>query len=96
MIDELELKKIADLAKLEVPKENFSKLLNDMKNIVDFVNKINSVSSDEEGFFGFDNLNNKFRSDEIVKSVDQNLILKNCKTPEEGFFKVNLNSVAED
>lgn len=92
MLDKQELENIALLAKLEIPEESFDSLLEDMQKIVEFANKIESADLNDEGFFGFDGLQNQFRSDEVVESFNQNEILKNCKTVEEGFFSVSLNS----
>ena len=91
MLDRTELENIALLAKLEISEDDFDSLLNDMKSVVKFADKIGSANLSAEGFFGFDDLNNRFRDDEVVKSSSQGEILQNCKTPEEGFFRLSLN-----
>lgn len=93
MISKQELENIANLAKLEIEAESFDKILNDMKNVVEFANKIGSADLNDESFVGFDGLKNRFRSDEVVDSYSQDEILRNCKTVEEGFFKLKLNDV---
>ncbi len=91
MINKKELENIASLAKLEIETESFDEILNDMKDVVEFANKIGSADLNDESFVGFDGLKNKFRSDEVVESYSQDEILRNCKTAEEGFFRLNLN-----
>lgn len=91
MLDRSELENIALLAKLEISDDDFDSILQDMQNVVKFADKIGSVNLESSGFFGFDDLKNKFRVDEVVESMPQVEILKNCKTPEEGFFRLNLN-----
>ena len=92
MLSKQELEDIAMLAKLEISNESFAQLLSDMKSVVEFANRIGSVKLEKEEFFGFDNLKNKFRADEVVESISQHEILKNSKAVEEGFFKLSLNS----
>lgn len=92
MLNRQELENIAILSKLEIPEDSFEKILNDMQQIVEFANKISFAKLNDEGFFGFDGLENKFRNDDVVDSFEQSEILKNCKTSSEGFFKLNLNS----
>lgn len=91
MLNRQELENVAVLSKLEIEEKDFDRLLGDMKAIVQFADKISSANFNMSGFFGFDDLHNDFRLDEIIDSNSQEEILKNCKTSEEGFFKLNLN-----
>lgn len=93
MLNKQELENLAFLAKLKIPEEKFDGLLNDMKEVVEFANKIALANLTDEVFLGFDGLENKFRTDEIIDSFDRLEILKNCKTADEGFFRLSLNSV---
>ena len=88
-ISEKDLENIALLSKLEIKKDEMAKLLSDMDNIIEFANKINSIELEDLDFDNVNGLKNQFRDDVVVESLDQEEILKNAKTKDDGFFVLN-------
>ena len=74
------------LSKLELDKEEEKEILKDMEEIINFVDKINSVEVEKEAENNENFPVNVLRKDEVLKSYPQEEILKNSKTVEDGFF----------
>lgn len=74
------------LSKLELDKEEENEILKDMEEIINFVDKINSVEVGKEAENNENFPVNVLRKDEVLKSYSQEEILKNSKTVEDGFF----------
>ena len=86
MIDKNEVLKLAGLAKLEFSEQELGTVINDMSEIIDFANTVNSaeVSLKESGApASLDAL----RSDTVKASRSREEILKNAKS-ENGMFTV--------
>lgn len=81
-----ELYDIAILSKLEIREDEVEDILKDMENILAFANKIDSAKVYEGDLDKINDLENVFREDIVEKSYDQDEILKNAKTKEDGFF----------
>jgi len=90
MITREEVLKIAKLAKLSFKDDKIESLTNDMTQIIDFADTINTLVKDEE-IEEFDDINlivNAFHEDEVVESFNRELILKNAEGGEDGYFLV--------
>ena len=81
-----EFENILLLSKLELNEEESEEILKDMDEIINFVDKINSVEVEKEAENNENFLVNVLRKDEVLKSYPQEEILKNSKTVEDGFF----------
>ena len=89
MVSKEELINLATLAKLEISDQDVDKLLADMEKIIDFANQINSASVSDVEFDSVNNLQNVYREDVVSRSYSQEDILKNAKTVEDGFFRLD-------
>lgn len=89
MVSKEELINLATLAKLDISDQDVDKLLADMEKIIDFANQINSASVSDVEFDSINNLQNMYREDVVSRSYSQEDILKNAKTVEDGFFRLD-------
>ena len=89
MVSKEELINLATLAKLDIFDQDVDKLLADMEKIIDFANQINSASVSDVEFDSINNLQNVYREDVVSRSYSQEDILKNAKTVEDGFFRLD-------
>lgn len=95
MITREEVLKMAKLAKLSFKDDEIESLTNDMTEIIDFADTINTLVKDEE-IEEFDDINlivNAFHEDEVVESFNRELILKNAEGGEDGYFLVKRRNV---
>lgn len=94
MIEREDILKIAHLAKLSVDENEIEILTKDMDEIIEFANTINMAVSDVEleDFDDINNIVNAFHEDEVVKSYDRELILKNREDGLDGYFVVKRRS----
>jgi aspartyl-tRNA(Asn)/glutamyl-tRNA(Gln) amidotransferase subunit C len=78
-IQKEEIIHIANLSNLNLSDAEVSKYTEDMKQIVEFANKVNEVdtSSVKETAFITDSVN-VFRKDEVMKSMDRKELLQNA------------------
>ena len=79
MISREEIENIAILSKLSVDENEIDALIVDMQKIIDFADTINNADDSDNEFDGLNNLENAFRKDEVVESLDVNDVLKNAK-----------------
>ena len=89
MVSKEELINLATLAKLDISDQDVDKLLADMEKIIEFANQINSASVSDVEFDSINNLQNVYREDVVSRSYSQEDILKNAKTVEDGFFRLD-------
>ncbi len=89
MVTKDELLDLALLSKLDISDSDVDKLLIDMEEIIKFADKINAASTSDVEFDNINDLQNVYREDKIVDSFLQDDILKNSKTVENGFFRVD-------
>lgn len=80
---------IAKLASLNLTEEEIERYSNDMTEILEFANMINSVNTDEVNeTIGANENYNVFRKDEIVQTVDKESLLQNAPSQEDGMFQI--------
>jgi len=90
-----EVLKIAKLAKLSVKDDEIEYLTNDMTQIIEFADTINTLVKDEE-IEDYDDINlieNAFHEDEVIESFNRELILKNAEGGEDGYFLVKRRNI---
>ncbi|MBE5821013.1 MAG: Asp-tRNA(Asn)/Glu-tRNA(Gln) amidotransferase subunit GatC [Clostridiales bacterium] len=84
-----QLKHIANLSNLSFNDEELEKYLVDMTGIVDFVNQLNEINTDDveitTSILGEYNI---FREDEIKESFDRELLIQNAPDSQDGMFKI--------
>lgn len=95
MVTKDELLDLALLSKLDISDSDVDKLLVDMEEIIKFADKINAASTSDVEFDNINDLQNVYREDKVVDSFSQDDILKNSKTVENGFFRVDNHSHIE-
>jgi len=95
LITREEVIKIAKLSKLSIRDDEIESLTNDMTQIIEFADTINTLVNDEE-IEEFDDINlivNAFHEDEVVESFNRELILKNAEGGEDGYFLVKRRNI---
>ncbi len=88
-IDKDTLTKIAHLARLEFDEKDAEKMMQDMTNMVNFVEKLNEV--DTTGIEPLTTMSheiNSLREDEVKPHLDHDLALQNAPKKDADFFRV--------
>lgn len=80
---------IAKLASLNLSDVEVERYAKDMTEILDFANMINSVNTDEikETIAANENYN-VFRKDEVIDSLDRDVLLQNAPSKDDGMFRI--------
>ena len=88
-ISKEELIHIAKLASLNLTEEEIERYSNDMTEILEFANEINSVNTDNVGeTIAANEKYNVFRKDEIKQNVDKEALLQNAPSKDDGMFRI--------
>ncbi len=88
-IDKETLNKIAHLARLEFDEKDAEKMMQDMTNMVSFVEKLNEVdTSGVEPLTTMSHEINALREDEVKPHLDHELALKNAPKKDTDYFRV--------
>lgn len=88
-IDKETLNKIAHLARLEFDEKDADKMLQDMTNMVSFVEKLNEVdTTGVEPLTTMSHEINALREDEVKHHLEHNLALKNAPKKDDNYFRV--------
>lgn len=83
------LDKIAHLARLELDEKEVPKLLEDMSQILSFVEKLNEVDTDGvEPLTTMSHEINPLREDEVKDQLPKTEVLKNAPVKDENYFRV--------
>jgi len=88
-IDKETLNKIAHLARLEFDEKDTEKMMQDMSNMVSFVEKLNEV--DTTGIEPLTTMSheiNALREDKVKPHLDHDLALKNAPKKDQNYFRV--------
>lgn len=88
LICEEEIRKLAGLAKLSLDEKEFSSLAHDLNDIVQFADSINEYGPCDCTFESVQGLEDIFRKDVVLPSLDREEILKNANDTEGGYFAV--------
>lgn len=88
-ISKEEIIHIAKLASLNLTETEIEKYANDLTEILEFANMINSVNTEEvdETIAANENYN-VFRKDEIKQNIDREALLQNAPSKDEGMFRI--------
>lgn len=79
---------IAKLSKLFVDENELDNLVEDMAEIINFADEINSADAVNTEFDNINNLSNVLREDTVEESFDRELVLKNANGGRNGFFYI--------
>lgn len=88
-INKEEIIHIAKLASLNLSEEEIEKYTNDMQEVLEFANIINSVNT--EGMsetIATNKKSNVLRKDEIIDFENRELLLQNAPSQDEGMFRI--------
>jgi len=88
-ISKEEIIHIAKLASLNLSDAEIERYANDMTEILGYANMINSVNTDEikETIAANENYN-VFRKDEVIPSMDRDVLLQNAPSKDDGMFRI--------
>lgn len=88
-IDKATLEKIAHLARLELDEKDIPRLLEDMSQIISFVEKLKEVNTDGvEPLTTMSHEVNSLRNDEVKHQLTTEEALKNAPSKDQQFFRV--------
>jgi aspartyl-tRNA(Asn)/glutamyl-tRNA(Gln) amidotransferase subunit C len=88
-IDKDTVEEIAHLARLEFDEKEQEQIINDMNNMLLFVNKLNEVdTSTIEPLIYMSDETNILREDEVTQEITQEQALKNAPKKDSDYFKV--------
>lgn len=88
-IDDKLLDHIAALATLEFPNQERDAIKNDMKSILDFIEKMNEVdTSNVEPLVYISDAQHVLREDDVKQEITQQEALKNAPERDSDYFKV--------
>ena len=88
-IDKQTLDKLAHLSRLEINEKDEPKLIQDLSNIVTFVEKLNEVNTDGiEPLTTMSNEVNALREDEVSGHLTHEEVLRNAPVKDKDFFRV--------
>ena len=88
-VDKETLDKIAHLARLEFDEKDAEKMINDLGNIISFVEKLNEV--DTEGVTPLTTMSheiNSLREDEVKQHLDHTVALQGAPKKDSDYFRV--------
>jgi len=88
-IDNETVDKIAHLARLEFDDKSKQQMINDMNNMLAFVEKLNELdTSNVEPLIYMSDEVNVLREDEVISEITQQEALKNAPKKDSDYFKV--------
>ncbi|MBF45616.1 MAG: Asp-tRNA(Asn)/Glu-tRNA(Gln) amidotransferase GatCAB subunit C [Flavobacteriales bacterium] len=88
-IDQKLIEKIAKLSQLNLNKEAKIKMEKDLNKILDFVDKLNNLNTDNvEPLVYINEEVNKLRKDDFVNHLEKENALKNAADKDSDYFKV--------
>lgn len=84
-----DIKKIARLAKIEVPEQNCQELVDDLQNIINWVEDLKEVNTDEvKPMLNVHHNSLRLAKDEVSDGDIADDVLKNAKNAKYGYFGV--------
>ncbi len=88
-IDTETVDKIAHLARLEFKNESKAQIINDMNNMLSFIEKLNELdTTNVEPLIYMSNEVNVLREDDVRHDISQQEALKNAPKKDSDYFKV--------
>jgi aspartyl-tRNA(Asn)/glutamyl-tRNA(Gln) amidotransferase subunit C len=88
-IDRPLLDKIAHLARLEFHQKDADKIMKNLSEIVDWIEKLNEVNTDGvEPLTSMSHEVNAFRDDEVKDQLDHDRALRNAPKKDDDYFRV--------
>ena len=90
-ISEQEVKKIAELSRLSLSREELKKRTQDMNNILNYMDTLNEIDTENvEELYNVHDMNNTLRDDSFEESLDKKDVLKNSPSSNEDYIEVPL------
>ena len=90
-ISEQEVKKIAELSRLSLSSDELKKRTQDMNNIINYMNILNEINTDDvEELYNVNDMNNTLRDDSFEESLDKKDVLKNSPSSNKDYIEVPL------
>jgi len=86
-VDEALIKKVAELARLNLTEKEIKKFEPQLKEILDFFSELDKVKVDEKPSFLPLEIKNVLREDKIEPSLTQEQALKNTTHKKDNYFK---------
>jgi len=86
-VDEKLIKKVAQVARLELTDKEVKKFTPQLKEVLDFFSELDKIKVDEEPSFQAIDLKNVMREDEIKECLSQEEALANTTHKKDGYFK---------
>ena len=88
-MDKKTIIKIADLAKIEIDDSELDEITSSLNKILNLVNEIDSVSTEGVQPMAHPlNISQRFRRDEVLEKNQRDLLQKNNKYIDNGYYKV--------
>jgi aspartyl-tRNA(Asn)/glutamyl-tRNA(Gln) amidotransferase subunit C len=88
-IDNETVDKIAHLARLEFENDSKQQMINDMNNMLGFIDKLNELDTQNiEPLVYMSEERNILRDDELIPTITQDEALKNAPKKDSDYFKV--------
>ncbi len=89
MIVKDDIKKIAELAMIEIKDDDIDKFSMQFNEILDYMKEMDTLDlSNQEAAFHITEMKNVFREDTVHNSLDNDTATLNAPEESEGFFKV--------
>lgn len=89
MLDEKVITYLAKLSKLELSDSDKERLVSEMSAIVDLMDTMNDVTIEDDLNLNGEGMSmHDLREDEVVPSLNQEIILQNAPHKKDGFFTV--------
>jgi aspartyl-tRNA(Asn)/glutamyl-tRNA(Gln) amidotransferase subunit C len=81
--------RLAQLSRLEFSEQEKVEIERDLEKILSFMEQLNEINTDGiEPLVYVNEMENIFREDVVVQTIEKSELLKNAPLPDENFFKV--------
>ncbi|NKQ38860.1 MAG: Asp-tRNA(Asn)/Glu-tRNA(Gln) amidotransferase subunit GatC [Methanosarcinales archaeon] len=89
MITKENVKRISELALINIKNEEIDDYVNKLSDILDYFKQLDEVNTDGvKPTYHVEEINNIFREDVVKKSLPQNSAIENAKSKENGYIKI--------
>ena len=90
-ISEQEVKKIAELSRLSLSRDELKKRTEDMNNIIHYMDTLNEIDTDNvEELYNVNDMSNPLRDDTFEQSLEKKDVLKNSPSSNDDYIEVPL------
>ena len=90
-VSEQEVKKIAELSRLSLSREELKKRTDDMNNILNYMDTLNEIDTENvEELYNVNDIKNSLREDNFESSLDKKDVLANSPSSNSDYVEVPL------